>query len=397
MTTLVDAVETEFETDFAILAAEQSGVSTSNIASFAFSAPGLIRMECGTKYPRVRVRVERWDSRPPVIAGWEDADELPFEEIPAGGELMVGGFDPGDVGLNIDGLGRARVQVLARGRHRYTYDSNFDPEVQAPEEWLMRLYPTEGPIDPMSGGPRWIAGGGDPSESGGSPWRAAVRGYQTSGWSSVLTGSEGFRLAESALLSFERPPDRADLAARMVRYMPPWQAGGPDSQSIALPPRRSIQPEPDPLEAVLGAKPIVSIGDAIDALVDLGLLLVENRAGHRLLVPNPSPQPAWDRLEMSGQIRLSARSHALDRAHSRVATDIASAVDWTSNEGLSTTPRSMAVRWSTTIEDVLGGIRLLGGSGQLVSDRDLGFDIELDPDETHVMKPGSNAPYIMKN
>ncbi|MES2093775.1 MAG: hypothetical protein V4531_08185 [Actinomycetota bacterium] len=391
MTTLVDVVETEFDTDFAILTLNQSEVFTPNIASFAFSAPGLLRLECGTKYPRVRVRVERWDSRPPLTAGWDDVDELPFEEIPAGGELTVSGFDPGDVGLDIDGLGRARVQVLARGRHRYSYGSHFEGDVLAPEAWLMRLYTSAGPIDPMAGGPRRIAGGGGLSPAAGSPWKAAVLGYRMAGWADALGGSEGFRLAEGALLSLERPLTRAGLAKRMVRWMPPWEAGGPDSESMELPRRRSDRRESDPLETVFGRGPIVTIGDAIDALVDIGLLLVENRAGQRLLVPNPSPERAWEHLGMTGEALVSARSHALDNAHARIATDIASAVDWVPTEGVTATLRSMAIRWSTTVEDVLGGIRLLGGTGRVTSDRDLGFDAEIDPDETLVLRLGSGS------
>src|SRR5664279_817698 len=114
-------------------------------------------MTCGTKFANVSVRAERWDDRPDRIEGWEDEDELCFEEIVGDGALVLSGFDAGEVGLELSGLGAARVHVLARGRHRYGYSSGNVDELP-PEEWLLRFYPVEAPHDPLAGGPRRIAG-----------------------------------------------------------------------------------------------------------------------------------------------------------------------------------------------------------------------------------------------
>ena len=48
----VDAVESEFDTDFAILMASQPGETTLAVASFACSAPGLVGLGCRSGYAR---------------------------------------------------------------------------------------------------------------------------------------------------------------------------------------------------------------------------------------------------------------------------------------------------------------------------------------------------------
>ncbi|UYN82857.1 MAG: hypothetical protein KIT89_09035 [Microcella sp.] len=134
MPELVDAVQTTLSTDFALLSAGQEEAVLSPAASFAGSAPGFISLEAGSKYSRAHLRAEGWDARPSTPDGWEDIDDLPFEEVPAAGKLMLSGFDAGKVGLDVSGLGRGRVRVLARGRPRYQYDSGVDLDSMAPEE-----------------------------------------------------------------------------------------------------------------------------------------------------------------------------------------------------------------------------------------------------------------------
>jgi hypothetical protein len=363
-----------------MLSAVQEGVAPDPGASFAGSTPGTISLEAGNKYSRIRIRAERWDGRPPPTDDWEDVDDIPFEEVSSAGKLVLSGFDTGEVGLDISGLGRGRVQVFARGRHRYHYGShNFD-ETLDPEEWLLRLYPHDGPIEPMAGGPRRIAGGGGLSRTTGSPWLAAVRGFRTSGWDSVLSSSHAFYLANLALLSTEGPLTRLDLAAQMARRMPPWELGGPDSESLEVPPRPSSRGELDPLARLSGRPQVDTIGAAIDALVSIGLLLVEERHGVRLLVPNPAPESAWERVGMTGEALAGARSRALENEHRGMATNIAYAVAWRGDDGLTATPRAMAIRWCTTVDDAIGGLRLLGGSGRVRADPPLEFDSEIDPD-----------------
>ena len=392
MPNLDHAVEAQFGTDFAILVASQPGVEGGSAeASFASSTPGFVSLECGSKYSNVRIRAELWDKRPPLTDEWEDFDELPFEEVPGAGKLMLSGFDPGDVGLDVEGLGRGRIQILARGRHRYDYSSSIDVDTLPPEEWLLRLYPREGRADPMEGGPRRIAGGGGLSRTSRPPWSTAVLGYRTSGWSDALGSSHGFYLAQLALLSATAPLTRRELAAQMVRRMPPWEVGGPNSESVEVPPRPSLQGDPDPLETLSGHGTIATIGDVIDAMLGTGLLLIEARAGARLLIPNPSPTPAWERIGMTGPKLVWARSRALESEHRAIASDVLSAARWLSDIGLTATPRVMAIRWSTSVEDVIGGVRLLGGSEQVSSDRELGFDVELDPDEAITLWPNPTA------
>ena len=377
----VDAVQTELNTDFAILLAVQEGLDGNPSASFAGSSPGAIGLEAGSKYSRVLIRAERWDERPPLTDQWEDIDDIPFEEVPTAGKLMLSGFDAGEVGLDVSRLGRGRVRVLARSRHRYHYGAAVDVSSMAPEEWLLQIYPLAGPIDPMAGGPRRIAGGGGLARYAGSGWRGAVHALYTSGWSDALVSSPGFRMAHLELSWRTAPVTRFELAKGMARRMPPWEPGGADAETLAVPPHRSFGHEADPLATLSGLTSIATIGDAIDALVSMGLLLVEERNGERLLIANPSPEPVWERLGHTGRNLIFARSRSLKQEHGIIAGDIACAVAWCREEGLTTTPRAMAIRWCTRVDDVEGGLRLLGGAGRVTSDRELGFDTEIDSDE----------------
>ncbi len=124
----------------------------------------------------MHLRAERWDAKPPLTDEWEDYDDLPFIEVSTAGKLMIGGFDPGEVGLDLAGLGAGRVQVLARGRHRYRYNSGPPQEGTAPEEWVIRFHPVDRSPDPMAGGPRRIAGEGGNAPLVRTPWQWALHG-----------------------------------------------------------------------------------------------------------------------------------------------------------------------------------------------------------------------------
>ncbi|MGZ6803706.1 MAG: hypothetical protein ACXVFU_11725 [Nocardioidaceae bacterium] len=136
---LVQNTESILETDFNLLFAAQRVEWDPPDATFAASAPGFIAMKAGARFARLRVRLERWDERPPPPGDeWEDIDELPWASIPGGGPVVVNGFDPpedGD-GLVVEDLARARVEVLATGRHRY--DDDEAPDHLPREEWLLR-------------------------------------------------------------------------------------------------------------------------------------------------------------------------------------------------------------------------------------------------------------------
>src|SRR4051812_17440050 len=96
-----DAVEAEFGTDFAIVIAGQPRATDSPGQSYATTAAGYVSMMAGNKYSDIHIRAERWDAKPSPLDGWEDADELPFAAVPDGGLLLLGGFDRGDVGLDV--------------------------------------------------------------------------------------------------------------------------------------------------------------------------------------------------------------------------------------------------------------------------------------------------------
>ena len=77
----LNAVESEFDTDFAILTASQPGEATPAVAMFACSADGFIGRGCGTRYAQWRPRNGwRGPIRPrdlpiqwravPAISGW---------------------------------------------------------------------------------------------------------------------------------------------------------------------------------------------------------------------------------------------------------------------------------------------------------------------------------------
>jgi len=73
---LLGAIESTVVTDFALLYVNQGRVRGEAEADvYAATAPGEIALQCGTKYARPTVRVERWDAEPPhVDRGWEDMD-----------------------------------------------------------------------------------------------------------------------------------------------------------------------------------------------------------------------------------------------------------------------------------------------------------------------------------
>ncbi len=171
MARLIEAVEAEFETDYAVLSLAQESGGGGFPGGFVGTVPGGVDAQCGTKYARVKARAERWDARPPLQRGWEDIDEWPFEEIPGGGPLGLSGFDPQDVGLDVEGLGRARVVVYARGRQRYGYFELSDP--LEPEEWLFQVFPDPERLDALAGDPRRLSGRAPFSPPPRTGWYAA--------------------------------------------------------------------------------------------------------------------------------------------------------------------------------------------------------------------------------
>jgi hypothetical protein len=388
---LINSVESLFETDFAILQAAQDGGDISPGMSFATSAPGFVSLQGGTKYSTIHIVAERWDAPPPLVDGWDDYDELPFEEVVNGGPLILSGFDRGTVGLDIRGLGWGLAQVFARGRHRYQYNSDIAPGQYTPEEWLVRLYPTGGPASALAGGPRRIAGEGGLCVPAGTPWEEAVRGLSTTGWSHVMLGSRAYSLATSSLQSAPGPLTPQELAEAMSRRMPPLQDGGIDAASMEVAPYPGHDDAPDPLASHSGLDTIRTVGDAIDALRAIGLLLAERRGDRELLVVNPAPEPAWQRLGLTGDALVSVRQQALRGQANGVDDDIVAAIRWAGPEGLHGSVRRMAMRWASGTAQVTSAVRMLTGDGTAVADRELGFDARLDSDEEFTLWLGPHS------
>lgn len=378
----MNVVETTFDTDFAILSACQSTGPDSDVGTFALTTPGALSASCGTKYARAHVRAERWDSRPPVAENWEDADELPFVEVPDAGPIELAGFDPSSARLDVAGLGNARVQVYATGRHRYHYGDGILGDALPPEQWLLRFFPTDGVPDPLAGGPRRLGGEGALYTSAPDPWRAALRAVEISGWYEVLWPSAVFQSVRSALWSAGGPASEDELARLMLRGKAPFELGGAEALGQVIPPYRD---EPDQLAEVTGRATPLTAGDALDAMRDLGLLVTEERSGHRLLIPNPAPEPAWVRRAREGEDADSIRRirlNTLRHLHGLLATDLTRALRWAEVDGLRSTPRKLALRLATTVDEVRGALRYLVESGEAIADTEIGFDTVLEADQT---------------
>lgn len=356
MVELVGATETEFQTDFAILDARQSKADAA-AGTFAGSSIGAMSAHCGTKYARVHVRAERWNGRPDFDFSWEDSDELPFEAIDGGGPLQVSGFDaPTDNhGLDLEGFGRGRVLVFAKGRHRYNYGDIEDR--LPPEEWLLQFFPEDGPPQPLAGPPRRLAAFAPFSKWDKQPgWRAAIHAWTQAGWDSHLSRSPGYHAIRLGMSLAGRAIGARELAEASSQFT---RNGSPDPLPFPDDPLdiQLAERAGDPLAAMYGA-PIANLHDAITAMRSVQLLLEVQKDGEKLFVPNPAPGPIWDAMTMSDQEIRSAQLQIGYADFRSVAEDIVIAVAWAGEQGLSTTIEEMGTRWSTTSTAIRGGLEL---------------------------------------
>ena len=188
----------------------------------------------GWKYSAVEITLERWDARPPEPDEiWEDQDELPWQSVRDGGPAVAWGFDPPDTasGLSLDGLDRARVQVLARGRYRYA-SSWPDADASDPEHWLLRWWPDPEHRDALAGAPRRLAGPAA-SDVRRTPWESAAMGWSKTGWTGRMTGIEGFRVLLQGVAGAGGPVTVAELAARVAPGRPLGTRAGRSRPSTA--------------------------------------------------------------------------------------------------------------------------------------------------------------------
>jgi hypothetical protein len=358
--------ETTLSTDFALLSARQSSPrGDATTLTFAASAPGVVEMLCGNKYADLSVRLERWDGQPPSPDSlWEDCDELPWETVPDGGPIQVAGFDPADheEGLPVEGLGRARVQVLAAGRHRYYYGGSN--EGLPPERWLLRFWPDAEDLDAMAGPPRRVAGP-LPFIVARYGWQAATHAWTRNGWHDAFARLTGFEQLERSISGIGRPFQAEELPAMwgplssydtraygwdtpvvdLERPRPPWDTSVDDLATLA---RASGMPVIDTLH------------DAFVSLSRLGLLAkAEALSGGDRWVPNPAPRPAWEVLDVSEERAAALRVRGLRAEYSTLEHDLAHLHRWAHGGELSSTARAVAIRLSLSPDDVLGTIRLL--------------------------------------
>lgn len=360
MARLVAALERDLTTDFALLFVQQEGIAPEAATwTFAASEPGTLAMITGMKYSDLRVRVERWDSRPDWVGDdWEDCDELPWAPVPGGGRLSVSGFDaPTGKGLLIEDIGPARVQVFASGRHQYSNTSE-DLAHYEPERWLLRLWPEPGPPEPLAGPPRRIAGP-LPFFVERSPWEAAVHGWQVAGWPSELSQLSAFREIENAVHRVGRPFERDDLTPLLRRGVD-WTSPVNGSVPMTVEGRRR---DPGPYElleqlaTITGLPEVATFADAFTCLLRLGLLArCETPSGARL-VPNPAPEPISPVLVLSDAAARLRDVRLVPHVDLRyLEGDMSTLACW-SQGGRVTTPRTIAVRLSVPVADVVDVFR----------------------------------------
>lgn len=390
MAQLMATVEHRLDTDFAMLSVEQESVAGDgpDCLSFAASAPGVVSMVCGTKYARIVVRLERWDSEPACAdARWEDQDELPFAVIDDDPQVSVSGFEPSDGDpLPVEGLSRARVRVHARGRHRYSHGDDVDLDALPPEEWLIQFWPDPHGHDALEGPPRRIAG---PLrfETRPSAWQAALGGWRTNGWTRTLGGIVAFDAVQRALSGAGRPVAVADLQER-------WQRTGRPSLSLDGPVdgglRRLLQDAQAQAQLLAGLaaaatlSEISTVADLLIALERVGLL---GRIGQDRLVPNPSPPACWDVLAMSPADAHSIRvGLAWDQERS-MQDDLLHLLRWAPGGRLSAPPVRMAVRLARPVSEVLGALEALRLLGKVTVDTPLD---DLDPHESVTIRSGAH-------
>lgn len=368
---LIRYVDQQVVTDFALLfAGQEGGLYEDNVTmTYAASEPGRVGMFCGTSQAVADVRLELWDGPPPAPAPeWEDCDELPWLTLPGAGPVLVSGFDgpTGEPGLDLGGLVDGRVQVLASGRHRYGYiDPAPGPEVP-PERWLLRWWSTPGPTTGMDGPPRRFAGPLRGEASRRTGWQAAVHALRQTGWYSELGGLRGFDEILTAVHYLGRPCSTQEIAEGLrVREQGgerhDWDSPVLGEASSASPPPWEVQvsyPKLGRIGVAAAMPQIATFGDALTALLRLGLLARCEAPQPGLLVPNPAPRPVWEVLELDDAQRRAAQTSGLYADFQAGQLDLLHVLRWAGTHGLTATPRQIALRLAVSAQDILGWIRL---------------------------------------
>jgi hypothetical protein len=374
---LVHFIEQDLSTDFAILRVGQEHLDDGPGGPiFASSIPGAIGMMAGTKYAQMHVRIERWDGRPPEPSeNWEDLDELPWLTVAGAGDITASEFDPPrpGPGLSVAGLTAGRAQVLAAGRHRYDYSDLHDEGFWGPEQWLVRIWPTDLAGDGLSGTPRRIAGPSLGNGEGLSGWHAAFRGWHDSGWHSFLLPVDAFGVISQGLSIIGRPCTAEELEAKLY-------SGQPEQPNWASPiwPRPLVPGLTDHMSdrlALIGQaasmEQIRTYGDALTCLRRLGLLAVLDGEQHERLTINAAPENVGDVVAIDADLARGLKMQALASRYRAFDEDVLHMVRWAPDETLVASPYQLAVRLSLSANSVVGALQLLQLQQQIEVDRDL--------------------------
>ena len=376
---MVDSSEVEISTDFAILVLEQDPGSGPPSGPYATSSPGSVAMMAGTKYAEMDVRVERWDAKPPPAGDeWEDQDVLPWRSIDGRSAARLRGFDDvADGEVSLDGLDRARVEILAWGRNRYYYGGGPDDWDGVPRErWLLRFWPDPHDLDALAGPPRRLIGRSWlPAPTNGF-W-ASVDALRTTGWWPALGYPTPFAEIFQALY-YQRG------AFRMEELPPSFVAWTWDTE-VGRTGRNDGDLMSDRVQAVGRAAgiEILTYRDALRALIALGVFATVETPNGQKLVPNPAPPVSvWEIVEPASIAGYDEpRAHEFD-AYRALSEDLLHQARWAQDGVLRATPERIASRLGLSLDEVLCALKLLAALGHNVEpmpaeDIDAGAEVAL--------------------
>lgn len=341
------AYEAVVRTDHALLCVQQTGAVSVLAQESALAqvgvVPGTVHMFAGQKNARAIIRLERWDARPTEEpAPSEETAEVAFVELVGGGPAIVHGYEgipfgPDDVpvrrlgGLDLSGIGAARVVVRANGRQRYPL-WNANPREYTPEEWTLQFFP-----DPGSKSRFPDSGGLDRQYAAGPTlvsWGTAAQEWRRAGWRSLIGDVPGFRDLALALQIVDRPITLARLLPLMT-WLAAAPAGMPFSELDLLPgldgpvesARDTARERLEMLAGLVGLPQVRTWAHLSEALDSLGLLVRWGCGDAILIAPSLGPPPAWEDARFAKEQRHQAlRSSVMGRAHD--AADIAFLHRW---------------------------------------------------------------------
>ena len=332
----------------AVLVTQPLAPEVPGTQSLAASAPGAVALNAGNRV-NVRIRLERWSARPPGAAGsGTDRDELPWQEVIDGGPLSIGADDYG--GLDVDGLGRARVAV-----HAVTARGGHDDE-----EWLLQFFPDPDHSDAMAGPPRVlsddpfvrpkIAGPAtdDPTES---TYRRGLQVVREGGWHDVRY--LGIQNLLTLLGIATAAVTRDELAVAMtyfpsaskswddVVFNPDWSIDRWPGEELA----EDVSQLAAALEAAAGMATIRTASDSLECLLRLGVL-VEDESDDGLLRISPSmtAPPIWEAVELPPGWLVTLRASLLSKMFGTPRDDLLHLIRWAPDGALSVTIRQVADR-----------------------------------------------------